>query len=60
MVKKILDESVHEIKKITTKSPIVFAGFVGPGLAGPLAVGFMIEKLKMTRSEEHTSELQSH
>ena len=48
MVKKILDESVHEIKKITTKSPIVFAGFVGPGLAGPLAVGFMIEKLKMT------------
>lgn len=48
MVKKILDESVHEIKKIASKSPIVFAGFVGPGLAGPLAVGFMIEKLKMT------------
>ena len=47
MVRKILDEQVHEIKKINFKSPIVFAGFVGPGLAGPLAVGFMIEKLKM-------------
>lgn len=47
MVRKILDEQVHEIKKINFKSPIVFAGFVGPGLAGPLSVGFMIEKLKM-------------
>jgi len=47
VVRKILDEQVHEIKKINFKSPIVFAGFVGPGLAGPLAVGFMIEKLKM-------------
>lgn len=47
MPKKILDESVHEIKKIPIKSPIVFAGFVGPGLAGPLAIGYMIEKLKM-------------
>lgn len=47
MARKILDEQVHEIKKLNIKSPIVFAGFVGPGLAGPLAVGFMIEKLKM-------------
>jgi len=28
-------------------SPIIFAGFVGAGLAGPIAVGYMIEKLKM-------------
>ncbi len=48
MVRKILDESVHEIKKIPVKSPIIFAGFVGPGLAGPLAIGYIIEKLKMT------------
>ena len=47
MAKKILDESVHEIKKIPIKSPIIFAGFVGPGLAGSLAVGYIIEKLKM-------------
>jgi uncharacterized protein len=38
---------VHEIKKINYKNPIVFAGFVGPGLAGPLAVGYLIQKLKM-------------
>lgn len=47
MAKRILDESVHEIKKIPIRSPIVFAGFVGPGLAGPLSVGYIIEKLKM-------------
>jgi uncharacterized protein len=46
-VRKILDDHVHEIKRTSYKSPIIFAGFVGPGLAGPLAIGFMIEKLKM-------------
>jgi uncharacterized protein len=40
-------ERVHEIRKTTYKSPIIFAGFVGPGLAGPLAIGCMIQKLKM-------------
>lgn len=48
MARKVLDESVHEIKKTNIKSPIVFAGFVGPGLAGPLAIGRIIEKLKMS------------
>ena len=47
MTRKIPDESVYEIKKILLKSPIVIAGFVGPGLAGPLAVGYIIEQLKM-------------
>ena len=47
MTQKISDESVYEIKKILLKSPIVIAGFVGPGLAGPLAVGYIIEKLNM-------------
>ena len=46
-MKKILEDGVYEVKKIAYKSPIIFAGFVGPGLAGPLAVGYMIEKLKM-------------
>lgn len=40
-------DHVHEITKTYFKSPIVFAGFVGPGLAGPLSVGYMIERLKM-------------
>lgn len=42
------DNHVHEIKKINFKSPIIFAGFVGPGLVGPLSVGYIIEKLKMS------------
>jgi len=46
-VRRILEESVHEAKRVNYKSPIIFAGFVGPGLAGPLSIGFMIEKLKM-------------
>lgn len=46
-MKKILEDRVYEIKKITYKSPIIFAGFVGPGLAGPLSTGYMIERLKM-------------
>ena len=38
---------VYEIKKTVLKSPVIFAGFVGAGLVGPLSVGYMIEKLKM-------------
>jgi len=41
------DEEVYEIKKTVLKSPIVFAGFVGAGLVGPLSVGHIIDKLKM-------------
>ena len=41
------DEEVYEIKKTILKSPIVFAGFVGAGLVGPLSVGHIIDKLKM-------------
>ena len=41
------DDQVFEIKKTVLKSPIVFAGFVGAGLVGPLSVGYMIDKLKM-------------
>jgi len=41
------DNEVYEIKKTVLKSPIIFAGFVGAGLVGPLAVGCMIDKLEM-------------
>jgi len=41
------DDEVHEIKKTVLKSPIIFAGFVGAGLVGPLSVGYVIDKLKM-------------
>jgi len=41
------EAEVFEIKNIDYKEPIVFAGFVGAGLAGPLAVGHMIDKLKL-------------
>ena len=41
------DNEVYEIEKTVLKSPVVFAGFVGAGLVGPLAVGCMIDKLEM-------------
>jgi uncharacterized protein len=45
--KSFSDNQVYEIKKTVLKNPIIFAGFVGAGLVGPLSVGYMIEKLKM-------------
>jgi len=41
------EAEVYQIKKTRYNSPIVFAGFVGAGLAGSLAVGHIIEKLRM-------------
>ena len=41
------DDEVYEIKETVLKSPIIFAGFVGAGLVGPLSVGYVIDKLKM-------------
>ena len=41
------DEHVYEIKKTVLKSPVIFAGFVGAGLVGPLSVGHIVDKLKM-------------
>jgi len=41
------DAEIYEIKKIEYNTPIVFTGFVGAGLVGPLSVGYIIEKLKM-------------
>lgn len=48
MQKKSFPEAeVFETKKANLKSPIIFAGFVGAGLVGPLSVGQIIEKLDM-------------
>ncbi len=41
------EAKVFETKKISLESPIIFAGFVGAGLVGPLAINHIIEKLEM-------------
>ena len=45
--KEFPEAEVFEINKVELKSPIIFAGFVGAGLVGPIAIGHMIEKLGM-------------
>lgn len=44
---KFPEAEIFERKKVNYNSPIIFAGFVGAGLAGPISVGYIIEKLKM-------------
>jgi len=41
------EAEVFEIKSTKLNAPIIFAGFVGAGLVGPLAINHIIEKLKM-------------
>ena len=41
------EAEVFEIQKVKLNNPIIFAGFVGAGLVGSIAVGYIIEKLKM-------------
>ena len=47
MPKEFPEAEVFEIKKRELKSPVIFAGFVGAGLVGPVAINHIIEKLKM-------------
>ncbi len=47
MQKEFPEAEVFETNKINLKSPIIFAGFVGAGLVGPLAINHIIEKLEM-------------
>ena len=47
MQKEFPEAKVFEIKKVELNSPIIFAGFVGAGLVGPLAISHIIEKLEM-------------
>jgi len=41
------EAQVFEVRKTSLKNPIIFAGFVGAGLVGPLAVGQLVQKLEM-------------
>lgn len=41
------EAQVYDLKKVKLDNPIIFAGFVGAGLVGSIAVGYIIEKLKM-------------
>ena len=45
--KEFPEAEVFETKKIELKNPIIFAGFVGAGLVGPVAINHIIEKLGM-------------
>ncbi|MBI1663135.1 MAG: proteasome assembly chaperone family protein [Nitrosopumilus sp.] len=47
MPKEFPEAEVFEIKKVELKSPVIFAGFVGAGLVGPVAINHIIEKLDM-------------
>ena len=47
MPREFPEAEVFEIKKIGLKSPVIFAGFVGAGLVGPVAINHIIEKLEM-------------
>ncbi|MFB5621151.1 MAG: proteasome assembly chaperone family protein [Nitrosopumilus sp.] len=41
------EAEIFEIKKVELKNPIIFAGFVGAGLVGPVAINHIIEELEM-------------
>jgi uncharacterized protein len=45
--KEFPEAEVFEIKKKELKNPIIFAGFVGAGLVGPVAINHIIDKLEM-------------
>ena len=51
MQREFPEAEVFEIKKTELNSPIIFAGFVGAGLVGPLAINHIITELKMTDEE---------
>jgi len=60
--KEFPEAEVFEIKKRELKSPVIFAGFVGAGLVGPVAINHIIEKLEMDeiavmRSKYHHHQL---
>lgn len=47
MTKEFPEAEVFEFRKTELNSPIIFAGFVGAGLVGPIAINHIIEQLKM-------------
>lgn len=47
MTSSLFETAVIEFEKIKYDQPIIFGGFLGPGLIGPVAAGYIIEKLNM-------------
>lgn len=47
MSSDLFETSIVEFVKIRYDQPIVFGGFLGPGLIGPVAAGYIIEKLNL-------------
>ncbi|MCV0431612.1 PAC2 family protein [Nitrosopumilus sp.] len=47
MAKEFPEAEVFELKKTELKSPIIFAGFVGAGLVGPVSINHIISELNM-------------
>ena len=47
MQKEFPEAEVFETRPAELNSPIIFAGFVGAGIVGPLAINHIIEKLEM-------------
>ena len=47
MLKEFPEAEIFEIKQRELKNPIIFAGFVGAGLVGPVAINHIITELKM-------------
>lgn len=47
MLKEFPEAEVFEIEKRELRSPVIFAGFVGAGLVGPVAINHIIEELEM-------------
>lgn len=43
----LFDTRIVELQKMQFHDPLVFGGFVGPGLAGLVSAGYMIEKLNL-------------
>ena len=47
MVNGFPEAEIHELKNSRFKNPIIFAGFVGAGLGGPISINHMISELGM-------------
>jgi uncharacterized protein len=43
----LFETSVVELLKVNLREPLVFGGFVGPGLVGLVSAGYIIEKLNL-------------
>ena len=47
MVNGFPEAEIHELKNASFKNPIIFAGFVGAGLVGPISIHHIITEMNM-------------